>query len=321
MQIINGSETYIPPCPMGAEPSVPIGSAGYNTQPQGYINYNPYGNQYYPQQNYQYYQQQSSLSGMNGYYNNNYGYYNPYLEEQLQKQKEAQEREYLRQQADVMKLIGRAVAKQCGKEVTEEMLSIYDPVTPTQISQEDMEYYELMELAFSDQPHVNPLIIAREQSVARFFEHRRTLYDVNATFEEFMEQSINLVEDMQKEDERRRQIESFNHLYDKDKYKKMTQQFNTDADNYFMNMYQDTYDNNVSRSGKDLKTTLEYEYLHSKDPNMSGRSPLETLAMATIPLDDKETVLPPFGVTEDTINRKKFIDKLLNMMEERNKLT
>lgn len=94
--IYNG---YIPSNPIGNV--VGIGTNGYNNM---------------------------NLGNMGGYYNNQYNYYNPYLVQQQQQLYEAQLKEQLRQQSDVLKTISRSVNKALGADIDmEKHLEQYNP--------------------------------------------------------------------------------------------------------------------------------------------------------------------------------------------------
>lgn len=253
MQFFNNNN-YIPPNPIGGGPddfnnSIPIG---------GFQGYNHMG----------------------GYYTNDYGYYNPYLEEERKKQEAIQKREQARQQYDLMKAISMSASKCTGNSINEQQLEdMYAPVYEEDISSELKNQLMLLNTHYNVSENATANMIFEAQN--RVYEYRQTLVPKDCNFNEFMDKSVNLVDDILKDEERHRNAENMSRLYNKDGYKKILGEYSGDSDNYFSSMY----DNN---------------------------DPLNTS------IDDVESVLPPYGQSENVAARETFMNRILMEIEKRN---
>lgn len=254
MQFFNNSNNYIPPPnPIGGN-TMPVGMAGYNTPP---INNN-----------------------MGGYYTNNYGYYNPYLEEERKKQEEIKRKEEIRQQCDVMKMISISASKCSGSSYDEQRLEeIYAPKFEEDIPKELKEQLYLLENYYNPSEY-NP-VDAIYLAQSRVYEYRQSLVPKDCDLYEFMDKSINLVDDILKREEREKNAENLAKLYNKQGYRDLVGTTNGDYENYYSSMY----DNN---------------------------DPMNTS------IDDVETKLPPYRESENERARRDFMQKVFSQIEQRN---
>lgn len=105
---------------------------------------------------------------MGGYYNNNYTLYNPYLLEEQRKAEEAQRRNQLRQNSNIMKTLSRKVHHALGQEISDEMLDkIYDPVELHQPTKDELKIEKMERLIQMNEYRiqtglmfVNPMYVA-----------------------------------------------------------------------------------------------------------------------------------------------------------------
>jgi len=242
MQFFNNNN-YIPPNPIGGPSSEP---AGYNHlgEPISSAGYN----------------------NMGGYYTNNYNYYNPYLEEEKKKQEQIHMKEQMRQQGDVMKAISMSASK-CSNETVNESLmgELYDPVFEEDVSKEVKNQMMLLNTFYNIPENQTSSAIFEAQS--KVYDYRQTLVPKDCTFNEFMDKSANLVDDIIRDEEKQRNTENLARLYNKDSYKSLVGVHKGDSSDYFNSMYDNNGPMNVSID--DLESNLPH--YEEKSENVAAR--------------------------------------------------
>ena len=219
---------------------------------------------------------------MGGYYTNNYGYYNPYLEEERKRQEEIKVKEQMRQQYDAMKVISMSASKCGGSTFNEKRFEdMYAPAfQQAELSQEEKNQMQLLDVYYNGIDY-NPNMNAIFEAQSRVYEYRQTLVPKDCDLYEFMDKSVNLVDEILKKEEQQRNVENLSRLYNKDSYKQLVGMYKEDSENYWAGMY----DNN--------------------DP-------------MNVSIDDVESKLPPYKESENVKARRQFMDKILSQIEQRN---
>ena len=256
MQFFNNNN-YIPPNPIGG--SIPEQPIGYNHlgEPIASDGYNTMG----------------------GYYTNNYNYYNPYLEEEKKKQEQIHMKEQMRQQSDVMKAISMSAIK-CNNETVNDSLmgKLYDPVFEEDMSKDVKNQMMLLNTFYNIPENQTSSAIFEAQS--KVYDYRQSLVPKNCTFNEFMDKSVNLVDDIIRDEEKQRNAENLSRLYSKSGYKDLVGVHKGDSSDYFASMYDNNEPMNVS-------------------------------------IDDLESQFPPYKESENSIAKKGFMNRILAEIEKR----
>ena len=214
-----------------------------------------------------------------GYYNNIYNnYYNPYLALKQKEIAEAQMKEELRKQSDIMKKISRCVNKAVGVDISDEQLDKlynYQPIQPDKIDYESPEYMQ----AYVANLHVNgmkylPQDVQFVQYFNSMYERSRqevlndiSMYEFN---NKMTEQYVQMLLDREKEKQK-----DISKLYNNNDYRKLLN-MNKKSSNYFNSIFNgNNMNNNVS-------------------------------------IDDMEITLPNHLANEYQTRRKQFLDAILN---------
>ena len=218
---------------------------------------------------------------MGGYYTNNYGYYNPYLEEERKRQEEIRRKEESRQQLDVLKMLSKSVNKCSGVTVNDARLEeLYAPMFEETMPEELKMQMILLDNHYNGQDY-NPYVNNVFEAQYRVYEHRQSLVPKDCDLQQFMDKSINLVDDILKKEETTRNAENLARLYNKQGYKDIVGTYSGDSSDYFKNMY----DNN--------------------DP-------------LNVTIDDIEHQFPPYKESVDAQERSRFMQKVINQIKSRN---
>lgn len=252
-----GMGNTIPPNPI--DNTINIGGMGYNqqqfnpyanVQQQQTSGFNPYQQMNYqqPMMQQQMMYQQPQIGGyqqpminnyqqpqMGGYYNSIYnGYYNPYLAQRQQELYEAQQKELQMQQSNIWKMLSRGVNKALGKEVDDQYLSMYDPVTYDTKEQkiyEQFNHFEYLDRINSQgTPIRTPASIMVENNIKRYelakerFPDDTSLYDFLANAGELYAEML-----MDKAKHEQRQL---NRLYNQNDYQQLVNLHNKTGSYY-----------------------------------------------------------------------------------------
>lgn len=209
---------YIPAAnPMGN--IVGIGNTGYNNQGQGY---------------------------MGGYYTNNYNnYYNPYLAQQQYEIQQAQQREVLRQQSDLIKNISRAVNKSLNKNVDDDYLKRYDPENyyknTSQGSycnqQYDPDYFDHNQLLkmYHEQPDGNMLNMNYINNVNQVYEQEKNRIPDECGLADYHKYASDILYEIEDFEIRKTQ-RNLTRLYNNQQYRQLIDS-RSGANNYFNSMF------------------------------------------------------------------------------------
>lgn len=242
-----------------------------------------------------------NCNNMGGFYTNNYNYYNPFLEQEKKRLEEIKKKEQAREQCDVLKILSTSVHTSFGEEIDREKIeNLYNPIFNEPKKDEFVNNYDSLCDLYYNGYQGNPYIDNMIEAKNRIYEYRQTLMPKDCDLYEFSQKSVNLIDEIEKDEQKRQHAEQMANLYNRKDFGKLVNATSR-TNGYFDNVF----DNN---KGNDIDDMEVHFPAYRSDEDLINRERFFNNITET------NSAIK----TEDTIRRQQFLDEILGQINSRN---